>query len=131
MDPQAQVPLNLLALVAFAVGLVVRLLKADKMNELLAKFSIPPIPKPALPWLALLLGFVSLVVEAKIKGKTWEEAALAGFMGILAGTTAIAGHESLGPIVRGILGDRVADLFFGKQKPPEPPANTNDVAAAA
>lgn len=38
-------PLGGLVLLSLAIGAVVRLVKADKMNEVLGRFGIPPIPK--------------------------------------------------------------------------------------
>lgn len=117
-----------IALVALIVGFLVRLLKADKMNALLARFSIPPIPKLALPWVALVAGFVAMMLDAKVAGSTWGAALAAGISGILSGALAIAGNEAVAnPVAK--LSPTLGKVIFGK-KPDEPCPPTNDVVAA-
>src|SRR5262249_51879813 len=94
--------LTWLGMLTVLVGFLVRLLKADTLNGLLAPYSIPPIPKAALPWVALLLGFAGGSLEALTRGATWSAAALSGLMGVISGTIAIAGNETLPPVARAI-----------------------------
>lgn len=112
----------LLLLAAIVFGLT-RLLKADMLNSLLAKFGIPPIPAKAIPWVAIVLGFFGGVVQAKSSGNTWGDSALMGLWGILSGTLAIGGHEALEAPVRATLGQKVGNVLFGKRAlPMVPPA---------
>jgi len=122
-------PITWLALAALAINVFIRLIKADTMNALLAKFSIPAIPKKALPWIALALGFASLMVKAKVDGATWEAALLAGVAGLFSGGGAIALHEALSPPVRAV-SEPAANVLFGAPSS-KPPANDNGVQNAA
>ena len=125
----------LLLLAAIVFGLT-RLLRADMLNSLLAKFGIPSIPAKAIPWVAIVLGFLGGMIQAKSGGQTWGDSALMGLWGILSGTLAIGGHEALEAPVRATLGQKVGNVFFGKRalpivppservkrsNPPPPPA---------
>jgi hypothetical protein len=114
-------PAGWLAILAFLVGAAVRLLKTNAADKVLARFYIPPIPKKLVPWLALILGYAASVLEAKVRGGyPWKAAALAGFWGVLAGSTAVAGQETLSTLVRGLLGDKVASVLFGPHAGPDP-----------
>lgn len=90
-----------LMLLGAAIGLLVRLLKADKLNLMLASMGIPPIPKRALPWIAAALGVASGAVEAMVKGATWGAAIRTALFGLLAGALATWGHEAGVEGVRG------------------------------
>lgn len=112
-----------IAVVALAVGFVVRLLKTNTLNDVLTRFGLPGVPKVALPWLALVFGFVAMTVEARIAGAlTWQAAVAAGVMGILSGALAIAGHETVGATAARV-SPAVGKAVFGKA--PEPPAAAN------
>lgn len=93
-----ETPLGWVALAAFLVGAVVRLLKTDGMKIALAYLGLPPIPSRALPWLALVLGGVAAVLDARVAGASWDAAAQAG---VLAAALAVFGHE-LGSGVPGL-----------------------------
>ena len=95
--------LTWIAVAAIVIGGVVRALKSDGMTVALANLGLPPIPKRALPWIALVFGAASAVLDAKVGGTSWQEA---GAAGILATGTAVLGHD-LGkalPGVRKVLG---------------------------
>lgn len=100
-----------LALLAVVVGLLVRLVKSDRMGAALAAFGLPPIPKRALPWLALALGFVGAMVESKISGASWSAAALAGAWGVFSGAGAVLGNETLPPALASVAPGLSAFLF--------------------
>lgn len=91
-------PIGWIALAAFVIGLLVRGIKSDVMSIALAKLGLPPIPSRALPWLALGLGALAAVLDAKVAGSTWEGAAQSG---ITATALAVLGHE-LGSGVPGV-----------------------------
>lgn len=117
------------AFLAFAAGGIVRLLKADTLNSLLAKWNIPPIPKVALPWIALVLGFVGNGAKAMSEGKSLSDAALLGLWGLLIGAVPIAGHEMMEKPTRAALGHKTGDVVFGKKTVPVEVSNDNGVAA--
>lgn len=117
---QAMGPAGWLALLAAAIFVFLRLLKSNRVDAVLAKLSIPPIPKKAIPWLALALGFAAQVVNARIGGYHWTDAAQAGFWGILSGTVSIGGQETLPSLFRGVLGERAASFLFGPNAGPDP-----------
>lgn len=89
MKPQYLVTLSL------AIGALIAALKSDTLNAQLARLSLPPIPKPALPWLSLALGLAAGVVAALMKGEPWDLALATSFQGLLGGGFAIAGNEAL------------------------------------
>lgn len=77
------------ATAAFVIGGAVRAIKAD---------SFPlSVPKRALPWLALILGFVSAALDARMNGVDWGTAAAAG---VTATALAVFGHD----VLRGVPG---------------------------
>lgn len=84
------------------VWLLVRLLKADTLNVVLASYGYAPIPKRLLPWIALIAGVaLAVLTECQLKGFTLE-AMLAGLvegLGIGAGATAT---QELGKGVPGV-----------------------------
>lgn len=110
MDPKV------IALLALIVGAVVRLLKADKLNEMLATLSIPAIPKAALPWVALSLGFAGAVFDSAMGGAEWGAALVDGLNGIVAGALAVAGNEALKPAAHA-MHEPTATLLFGNAAP--------------
>ena len=89
-----------LGVLAVCIGLVVRILKSKTMGAWLD--GLPPervkaIPRAWLPWIAVLLGAVVMVADAYSHGSihTWREAADAMIAGLLAGSGAVAGNETL------------------------------------
>lgn len=101
--PPAMPHVGWIAIAAFLVGLIVRGMKSDGMKVALANLGLPPIPTRALPWLALALGGVAAVLDAKVAGAGWDAAAQAG---VMAAALAVFGHE-LGsglPGVKKVLG---------------------------
>ena len=108
-----------LGLLAVLVGFVVRLLKTDALNTFLGKFSIPPIPKKVLPWIALVLGAVSGMLESKMGGADWKTAAISGVWGVFSGAGAVAGNETMSTLVRSF-SPALSDLIFGKDAGPNP-----------
>lgn len=108
-----------LAALALIVGALVRLLKTEKLNGFLAKLSLPPIPKRALPWVAVVLGFALAALEALLRGEKAPAALAQGLYGVLSGATAVGGDQTVGKLVEG----------KPKAKPeadPEPPATASD-----
>lgn len=84
------------------VGAVVRLMKTDRLTIALANLGLPPVPKLALPWIALVLGYAyALLVERQL-GKPWDEAALKALVeGVIVGGGAAYAHD-LGKAVPGV-----------------------------
>jgi hypothetical protein len=87
-----ETPIGWIAVVAIIVGACVRTLKTDGMKTVLAFFGLPPIPTRALPWIALVLGGVAAVLDARVEGASWDAAAQAG---VLSAAIAVFGHELL------------------------------------
>ncbi len=87
MQPQT---LGWVAAAALLVGAVVRLLKTDMLTIALANLGLPPIPKRVLPWVSLVLGVGSSILDVKLQGTDWPSAIAKG---LVAGVAAIAGHE--------------------------------------
>lgn len=104
-----------LMLLALGVGVTTRLLKADKLNALLAQYSIPAIPKTAIPWIALALGAGGGFLEAFTGGHSLQESLIMSFWGIVSGGVAVAGHEALEQPVRTVLGHKAGNVAFGKK----------------
>lgn len=110
-----------LVVFALVIGALIRALKSDKFNILLAALGRKPIPPHVLPWIALGLGVVSTVLDARLKGGLgWQEAVIAGINGLLAGGFAVAGHETVA---------KTAKAMFAKKTPP--PATPPKVDNAA
>jgi hypothetical protein len=95
-------PIGWVAVAAILLGLFVRAIKSDAIKVALANFGLPPVPTRALPWLALGLGCVGAILDAKVGGASWNEAAQAG---VVAAAGAVFGHELLSgvPGVRRLL----------------------------
>lgn len=83
---------------ALVIGALVRAVKSDGATIALANLGLPPVPKRALPWIALALGAASAVLDARVNGTPWEAAAAAG---VLSAGGAIVGHD-LGKGVPGL-----------------------------
>jgi hypothetical protein len=109
------------ALVAVLVGGLVRLLKSGRLNLTLAWFGVPSIPKAALPWLALALGFAAMTLDAKLGGAAWGAALTAGLAGILSGALAVAGNETLAAATSRLSPKLGAVVFAKRAPPPIPP----------
>lgn len=121
------------AFIGLVVGFLVRLIKTDKMNDFLAKFSIPAIPKAALPWIALVLGVVGMQLDVYTAGSfTWKGALVALVNGVFAGGFAVVGDQTL-PKAVAKMSPGAANLIFGASKktpptaPPAPPPSTEVV----
>lgn len=87
-----------LATIALLVGAIVRILKTKKVGDLLDAIPLTKkIPKDWLPWIAVLLGVGIAIVDARINGGalTWKDALVTAVAGALAGSGAVAGHETL------------------------------------
>lgn len=72
------------ATAAFLIGGAVRAIKTNAFPL--------NVPKRALPWLALMLGFASAALDARMNGVDWETAAASG---ITATALAVFGHDAL------------------------------------
>ncbi len=92
-----------LAAVALFVGAVVRMLRTKTVSQLLD--AAPPewikrIPKDYLPWIAVGIGPLLVFLDAHFNaGHTWLDSGLESIAGLLAGGTAVGGHETLGKAV--------------------------------
>lgn len=86
------------ALAALVIGGIVRILKSDGTTIALANLHLPPIPKRALPWLALAFGAASAVLDARVNGVAWSQAAM---VGVIAASAAVLGHD-LGKSLPGV-----------------------------
>jgi hypothetical protein len=88
-----------IATFTFLLWSLTRLLKTGSFNALLAAFGIPPLPKNALPWVALLLGSVASVLDAMALGVPPGEAVdvvlRAVVDGVLSGAGAITFEETV------------------------------------
>lgn len=82
-----------LGLASLAIGATVRAIKTDTANGLLERFGFGPIPKRALPWVALGLGLVGGIVAALQQHQTLAESVATAFGGIVSGGGAVAGHQ--------------------------------------
>ena len=104
-----------LASIAVIVGGVVRVLRTKKVGDLLDAMPFTKrIPAPYLPWLAVALGMVLAFLDAKFNaGLSWRDALLVSLAGILAGGTAVAGHETIAKTV--------GRVRTGNTTPPPPP----------
>jgi hypothetical protein len=90
-----------LAVISALVGALVRVARSKRLGDWLDR--LPPawikaIPKSWLPFLALALGVVLAAVDARLNGgaRTWSDAGMAAIEGVIAGSVAVAGHETIG-----------------------------------
>lgn len=97
------------AIAAVVIGGFVRAIKSDGMTIALANLGLPPVPKRFLPWLALILGSLAAVLDAKMLGSSWEQSAM---LGLVATATAVLGHD-LGKGVPGLGKALVFALVIG------------------
>lgn len=92
-----------LAAIALVVGAIVRVLKGKRISDLLDALPVSwinRIPRKVLPWLAVVLGMVIALLNAKLnEGASWKDAIYAGLAGVLAGSTAVAGHETVAKLI--------------------------------
>lgn len=86
------IQLTWIAITAIVIGALVRAIKSDGAKIALANLGLPPIPKRALPWVALALGAASALLEKRQSGLTWNEAAM---FAVLSAAGAIVGHDLL------------------------------------
>ena len=105
---------------ATAIGLLVRLLKSEKVPAPLDR-----IPPKARPVLALGLGqFSAVFVAAALPGVSWQQAALAG---LWASALAVVGHDVFVEWLRAgkepLQTTPPVEVPPADRVPPEPPAN--------
>lgn len=109
-----------LATLSTFVGLLVRVAKVGRFGDF--------VPKKALPWVALALGFLVSFCETAAayvgRGRSLREtlvaSSLAGLWGVFAGAGAVAGNETVIPIARAVLPEPIANLLFSKKRPEVP-----------
>lgn len=103
--------LDRIAIVALTVGFTARLLKDGA----------PSLPRKALPWITLGLSVVIYVTASVSKAMTagvpytLVDAVFAVVNGLMSGSLAVAGHETLRPVVEARFGTQIADFVFGKK----------------
>jgi hypothetical protein len=112
-----------LAVISALVGALVRVARSKRIGDWLDR--LPPawikaIPRSWLPFLALALGVVLSAADARLNGgaRTWYDAAMVALEGVIAGSVAVAGHETIGKA----LGGRPAAPVEKDPAPPEGPA---------
>lgn len=84
-----------LMLLGVVLGGVVRLLRTDKFNSVLAKLGMKPVPRWSLPWLAIGIGAAAEAAQSLTQGAPIGSALTSAIDGVFAGAFAIAGHETL------------------------------------
>lgn len=87
--------MKLVPVIAFAIGLLLRLLKSDVVG--------PSIPARARPWVAFGLGLSYSACSKIMLGTPWQQALIEG---LTAGTAAITGHDLV-----------IGSLLNGKEVP--------------
>lgn len=116
-----------LAMIAVFVGGLVRILKSKPVSSLLDAIPVSwinRIPKGWLPWLAVLLGMVITLLDARLNaGMSWTDALYAGLAGVLAGSTAVAGHETVAKVI--------GFFIYKPNGPLDPPSSPTDKAPPA
>lgn len=75
---------------------------------------VPTFPKSALPWLALLAGYLISLGMGLYGGLEIKEAAIAAWCGLAGGLMAVGGHEALKPLLSKVVGDETATKLLGK-----------------
>lgn len=110
-EPITDIPLislNHMLTISFIVGLVIRVIKTETISTWLDR--LPPswigrIPKDALPWICLVLAVAFTIADSLYSGhaKTWQEAAALAVQGVMSGSLAIAGHETLAKTIGKII----------------------------
>ena len=113
-----------LGTLAIVVGLVVRVLKSKRMNDWLDAAPpewVKPIPRAWLPWIAVLLGALVTTADGWTHGSihTWREALEVVLSGLMAGSAAVAGNETLGRALA-----KPAAVVPVEPPPPEPAPET-------
>ncbi len=110
---------GLVAFIAIIVWFLVWLIKTDTLNKTLARLSLPPVPKAALPWLAFGLGSLLSTLDAILAGKAPQEALMAALWGALSGGLAVGAHETVGKQAGRVRAKRA------KKKEPKPEPETD------
>lgn len=115
-----------LGLLLAATFLIIRLLKTDRLDLMLSKFGIPPVPKKLLPWLALILPAGAAFLEAILRSNMgWQQALIAAGWGVFAGSGSVALNETLPSVTRPASAP-VSNIVFGPNAGPNPgPAAPN------
>jgi hypothetical protein len=81
----------------------------------------PAVPKTLLPWIALAVGYVVTLGLGLREGLSFADAAVTAWQGLLAGLSAIGGHESLKPLLTKVFGEDFATFVLGKLPSPADP----------
>ena len=102
------------ALVMAACHAIVRAVKSDGFSSQAALLGLPPVPKSALPWIALAASFAISCGEAVAAGHDWQAALLSGIVGLLAGGSAVAVQETFAQASPKVIGKSAAKIIFGK-----------------
>lgn len=114
-----------LAAVAATIGAIVRIVKSEAINGIITKIGLAPIPKPALPWLALALGAVAGLVQSMAQGQPISGALPLVIEGLVSGALAVGAHEALGVATLKV-SPKVAGVAFGKTLPPPAPVQAEE-----
>ncbi len=110
-----------LASIAVIVGGLVRVLRTKKVSDLLEAMPFTKsIPKTYLPWVAVLLGMVLALLDARLNaGLPWKDSLVLALQGIFSGALAVAGHETVAKTI--------GRVRTGNTTPPPPPTTKTDV----
>lgn len=83
-----------LVITAAIIGLVVKLIKTDKFDALLARLGLPSVPSRYLPWIAVVLGVISGGIQIYLDPTTDIGTLVTDLLsGLLSGAAPIAAHE--------------------------------------
>lgn len=111
-----------LGVLAIAIGLTVRVLKSKTMGAWLD--GLPPewlraVPRSWLPWIAVGLGALVTLGDAYGHGSVhgWRDAANVLIAGVLAGSGAVAGNETLARAIGSKAAAVVKDETKSEEKP--------------
>lgn len=74
----------------------------------------PKLPKSAVPWIALVSGFVIMATQRIFDGTPLVEAVQTAWTGAVAGAAAVGGHEVLKPLLARLIGPTAATMILGK-----------------
>jgi len=91
---------RIIALLAIGLHALIRVVKSEKINALLASAGMRPIPKTWLPWIAAGLGILAGTVQAMVNGMSLDAALDNTLAGLFVGATAVWGHEAAGKSLR-------------------------------
>ena len=85
---------RIIVLLALGLHALIRVVKSERINALLASAGMPPIPKTWLPWVAAGLGILAGTVQGIVSGMSLDAAVDTTLAGLLAGAGAVWGHEA-------------------------------------